>query len=80
MIDTFSGLTCPSRWAAASRGRIGSSASPSIEVRGPTASAERTRRTASALDRLSVEVSTRRIVPWHSAVGSSRRCPSTMIW
>ena len=63
MIATFSGLTCPSRCAAASRGRTGSNVSPSIEVRGPTASAARTRRAASALDRLSVEVSTRRIVP-----------------
>ena len=44
MIATFSGLTCPSRCAAASRGRTGSSVSPSIEVRGPTASAARTRR------------------------------------
>ena len=47
MIATFSALTSPVCCAAASTGRTGSNATPSIDVRGPTASAARTRRAAS---------------------------------
>ncbi len=63
MIATFSALTSPARCAAANTGRTGSKGSPSIDVRGPTASAARTRRAASRLDRLNTDVSTRRIDP-----------------
>ena len=63
MMSTFSALTSPACCAAASTGRTGSSGSPSIEVRGPTASAARTRRAASPFDRPNTDVSTRRIDP-----------------
>ena len=63
MIDTFSALTSPACCAAASTGRTGSSTSPSIEVRGPNASAARTRLAASRFDRLNTDVNTRRMLP-----------------
>ena len=63
MIATFSALTPPSRCAAANTGRTGSNASPSIDVRGPTASAARTRQAASRLDTPNTDVNTRRIDP-----------------
>jgi len=59
MMSTFSALTRPSRCAAASTGNT----SPTIDVRGPTASAARTRQAASRLDTPNAEVSTRRIDP-----------------
>jgi hypothetical protein len=46
-ICTFSGDTTPSRWSAASFGGKGSSPSPAIEVRAPSAAAAWTRAAAS---------------------------------
>ena len=63
MISTFSALTSPAAWAAASTGRTGSKTSPSIDTRGPTASAARTRCPASRFEMLKLDVNTRRIVP-----------------
>ena len=61
MIATFSALTSPACCAAANTGRTGSRGSPSIDVRGPTASAARTRPPASRLDKLNTDLSTLRI-------------------
>ncbi len=63
IIATFSALTAPSRWAAAKTGRTGSRDSPSIDRRGPTASAARTRPAASRLDTLNTDVTTRHMLP-----------------
>ena len=63
MRSTFSALTAPAWSAAASTGSTGVKTSASIEMRGPTASAARTRPAASRLDRLNTEVSTRRMPP-----------------
>ena len=63
MMSTFSALTSPVCCAAASTGRIGSRGSPSIEIRGPTASAARTRPAASRLDRLNTDLNIRGIDP-----------------
>ena len=46
-VATLAADTCPSRCKAASWGSCGSSFSPSMELRGPTAAAARTRDAAS---------------------------------
>jgi hypothetical protein len=53
---TLSGVTAPTRCSAASRGSCGSSCSPSMEVRGPTAAAARTRPAASPWERCSTRI------------------------
>ena len=80
-ICTFSVVTAPSRCRAASCGSNGSNRSPSIDIRGPTAAAARTREAASPWESWNIRIKNLvRLEKQHSPARSAGFRVSDKVW